>query len=816
LTKLFCKIVPVNTLFSVLLVLCVSLLGSSEAARAQSTTTVEPPKAAVSGPVRVDFVEVELVANVLQANPSQPLLLGLRIKHDLHWHTYWKNSGDSGLPTQMAWTAAPGWKIGPTQWPTPERIGVAHLANYGFEGEIVLPVDVRAIDSTATKTGLQRFEVNAQWLACKEVCIPGEAKLMIELPATAGAIQEPNQASKFAALFAAMDKITAKGNALVAKVYVNTSVIFNATASNSTATKPTASNPTASNPTPSNPTPSNPKVTLLISHGLPEATLQAAKLVEFFPAIETWVSPAAPQPIVIDGKNLRIDLTLTENAAKPTPEQFKDLGVLQIDQQYFAVTATSVDGVAPALSQSPSKQWLAVVAKQVDMTPTKTALLDRLGKSAADQPVATNQAASLGSSLGLFAALGFAFVGGLLLNLMPCVLPVLSIKLLSLAEAGAKRKRDGWLFSLGVVVSFALLGVLLWALRSAGEAVGWGFQLQSPLLVAVLAIVFLLLSLNLFGVFEIGTGVAQLASSPAGKTTAISVKKADGSSALSAVGAGVLAVVAATPCSAPFMGSAMGYALGQPVYETLAVFLALGIGMALPFLLATQLPWFERRIPKPGAWMVAFKQVLAFPLLATVAWLVWVFGQQTSMDAVLRLLIAFIALGWIAWLWGRKQYGHQRKPLLAGVSASILAGLTAWLVFSAANLVQIDAPASANTKLNSEAFQAGQWQPYSPEVLESALAQGQAVFVDFTAAWCVSCQVNKKAVLETDSMKQFFTQRKVVLLRADWTKRDPAITKALAAYGRNSIPVYASYKAGSRQVQLLPELLTAATVEQAY
>ncbi len=787
------------------------LLGLGEEVRAQSTTAVEPPKAAVAGPVRVDFVEVELIANVLQANPSQPLRLGLRIKHDLHWHTYWKNSGDSGLPTQMAWTAAAGWRIGPTQWPTPERIGVAHLANYGFEGEIVLPVDVRAIDSNVSKTGLQRFEVNAQWLACKEVCIPGEAKLMIELPATAGAIQASNQPSKFAVLFAAMDKITPTGSALVAKLYANTSAISNLTASNSTAANSTAANP---------------KVTLLIPHGLPEATLQAAKTVEFFPAIETWVSPAAPQPIVIDGKNLRIELTLTENAAKPTPEQLKELGVLQIDQQYFAVTATSIGGAAPAVSQSalnqPSpKQWLAVVSKQVDMTPTKTALLDRLGKttaeqSAANQPAATNQVTSAGSSLGLFAALGFAFVGGLLLNLMPCVLPVLSIKLLSLAEAGAKRKRDGWLFSLGVVVSFALLGVLLWALRSAGEAVGWGFQLQSPLLVAVLAIVFLLLSLNLFGVFEIGTGVAQLASSPSGKTTSISLTKTEGSSALSAVGSGVLAVVAATPCSAPFMGSAMGYALGQPVYETLAVFLSLGVGMALPFLLATQLPWFERRIPKPGAWMVAFKQVLAFPLLATVAWLVWVFGQQTSMDAVLRLLIAFIALGWIAWLWGRKQYGHQRKPLLAGFSALILAGLTTWLVFSAANLVQIDTPLATTTKLNSGAVQTGQWLPYSPEVLESALAQGQPVFVDFTAAWCVSCQVNKKAVLETDSMKQFFTQRKVVLLRADWTKRDPAITKALAAYGRNSIPVYASYKAGSRQVQLLPELLTASAVEQAY
>ena len=184
------------------------------------------------------------------------------------------------------------------------------------------------------------------------------------------------------------------------------------------------------------------------------------------------------------------------------------------------------------------------------------------------------------------------------------------------------------------------------------------------------------------------------------------------------------------------------------------------------------------------------------------------------MDAVLRLLIAFIALGWIAWLWGRKQYGHQRKPVLAGFSALILAGLTTWLVFSAANLVQIDVPLSANTELNSGAVQAGQWQPYSPEVLESALAQGQPVFVDFTAAWCVSCQVNKKAVLETDSMKQFFTQRKVVLLRANWTRRDPAITEALAALGRNGVPVYVLYRPGKAPL-VLPELLQRSTIVEA-
>jgi thiol:disulfide interchange protein/DsbC/DsbD-like thiol-disulfide interchange protein len=789
LTTIFSQFLRQIPRVSACLAVFLVLLGLNDKAEGQSVAN-EPAKPAVSGPVRVDFVEVQLVANVQQINPSQAFRLGLRIKHDAHWHTYWKNSGDSGLPTQMGWTAASGWKVGPTRWPTPERIGVAHLANYGFEGEIVLPVDVRAVEGPTSKQGLQKFEVNAQWLACKEVCIPGEAKLMIELPLATGAA-EP---SKFAPLFDAMESVTPKGSALTGKLH-----------------------PEAS-------TGPNSKLTLVVNHGLPASTLAAASSVEFFPAVESWVSPAAPQAIQLDGQHLRIGLTLTENAAKPSEAQLKDLGVLKIDQQFFNVSASVVESPLPALAQASAKQWNAVVAKQVDMKPTKTALLDRMGStnnasvntSSSTSNSTSNQATAAPSSVSFFAAIGLAFVGGLLLNLMPCVLPVLSIKLLSLAEAGAKRKRDGWLFSLGVVVSFALLGVLLWALRSAGEAVGWGFQLQSPLLVAALSIVFLVLSLNLFGVFEIGTSVAQLASSTSGATSSLAVGTAKDSSALSAVGSGVLAVVAATPCSAPFMGSAMGYALAQPVYETLAVFLALGIGMALPFLLATQLPWFERLIPKPGAWMVAFKQVLAFPLLATVAWLVWVFGQQTSMDAVLRLLMAFIAVAWIVWLWGRKQYGLQRRPALAIFSALALVGLTLWLVLSAAQLIVQEPPVSAKVRGDAGAIEVGQWQAYSPEVLESALTQGQAVFVDFTAAWCVSCQVNKKAVLETDAMKQFFTQRKVVLLRADWTKRDPVITRALAAYGRNSIPVYAAYKAGSRQVQLLPELLTTGAVEQAY
>ncbi|HET9735354.1 MAG TPA: thioredoxin family protein, partial [Burkholderiales bacterium] len=341
------------------------------------------------------------------------------------------------------------------------------------------------------------------------------------------------------------------------------------------------------------------------------------------------------------------------------------------------------------------------------------------------------------TSLSLIAALALAFAGGLILNLMPCVLPVLSIKVLGFAQGRSAQamRMHGLLYGAGVLASFLALAGLLIALKAAGSAVGWGFQLQSPVFVGLLALLFLALALNLSGAFEFRSLV------PAGLANATAAHPhAD------AFLTGVLAVVVASPCTVPFMGAALGYALTESALVALAVFAALGLGMAVPYVLLAFEPRWLRRLPKPGPWMVSLKRWLALPLYATVGWLAWVLSIQVG---------------------------------LAG------------------------APPEKDL-----------WQPYSEARVAELVAQGKPVFVDFTAAWCVTCQVNKQLVLSRPETERAFTERRVVLLRADWTRQDPEITRALAALGRNGVPVYVLYRPG-REPRLLPEILTREAVQAA-
>ena len=397
--------------------------------------------------------------------------------------------------------------------------------------------------------------------------------------------------------------------------------------------------------------------------------------------------------------------------------------------------------------------------------------------------------------LGLAMALAFAFLGGLILNLMPCVLPVLSIKVLGLVSkangSAAPRRLHGMLFAAGVVGSFLLLAAVLIALKAGGTALGWGYQLQSPLFVSVLALFFFGLALNLSGVFEFGN---MLPASISGARVS--------SPRLDALFSGALAVFVASPCTAPFMGAALGFAFSESLPVTLLIFTALGLGMAAPYVLLAWNPRWLRWVPAPGPWMTRLKQFLAFPLYATVIWLAWVLGRQSGLDAVIALLAALLALAVTAWLAG---LAPQRKLTVRAVAAAFALAAVA-LVVHAARAPAPGAPAS------SSAESAGvEWKPYSRELLASLTAAGTPVFVDFTAAWCVTCQVNKQLVLTRPDVERAFTERGVTRLRADWTRRDDEITQALAELGRNGVPVYALYLPG-RSVRLLPEILTRETV----
>ena len=377
-----------------------------------------------------------------------------------------------------------------------------------------------------------------------------------------------------------------------------------------------------------------------------------------------------------------------------------------------------------------------------------------------------------------------ALLGGMILNLMPCVFPVLAIKVVGFVNEKSQTTRltSGLAYSAGVVLSFLALGALLLGLRAAGDQLGWGFQLQSPAVVAALAALFTLLGLNLAGLFEFGAILPSRAMNLQAKNPGVN-----------AFLSGVLATAIASPCTAPFMGASLGYAVGLPALQALAVFGAIGVGMALPYLALSALPGLARALPRPGAWMVTFKQLMAFPMFATVAWLVWVLGQQSGIDGAGALLALLVLLSLAVWALGLK--GTARRGIATFSIA--LCALGIWTI--GPNIIK-PVPTAATAA-------SSRWQDWQPGRVTELTAQGQSVFVDFTAAWCVTCQYNKKTTLANADVLADMDAKKVALLRADWTRRDPAVTQALAELGRSGVPVYVFYKPGRAPV-VLSEILS--------
>ena len=412
-----------------------------------------------------------------------------------------------------------------------------------------------------------------------------------------------------------------------------------------------------------------------------------------------------------------------------------------------------------------------------------------------------------GASLGLPLAVAFAFLGGLILNLMPCVFPILSMKAASLtahAHDAGRTRVQGLAFLAGVVVTFLVLAGLLIAVRAGGAAVGWGFQLQSPAVVAGLALLMLLVALNMSGVFEVGASVQGVASGASGNGL--------GGSFLT----GALAVVVAAPCTAPFMAGALGFALTQPPLAALLVFLGLAIGFAAPFVLLAFIPGLLARLPRPGPWMDVLKKGLAFPMYATAAWLAWVYSQQTGSIPLAALLAASVLVAFAAWL-----YGLAQARSIAGKGAAIPFVLAALSLVAALVLVvagvraapAASAPAAASTEISAGPGLAA--EPWSPEKVKELQAQGKVVMVDFTADWCVTCKVNEGTALKGQRLVDAFKTSDAVLLRADWTKRDAVIAAALAEHGRAGVPLYLVYPKGGGEPVILPQLLTEGLVIEA-
>jgi thiol:disulfide interchange protein len=684
--------------------------------------------------VKTDEVQAQLVAHAPDGvAPGKPLQLGLLLRHAPEWHTYWKNPGDSGLPTTLEWKLPTGVTPGAIEWPAPKRLPVGPLVNYGYEGTVLLPV-------TATVTPEFRGEqldvgLKAEWLVCKEVCIPQSGEFRLNLPAAASTVAH-------AAAFA--------------RAKAQTPVPVDTTAQVA----------------------ADPRALSITLDGLPPA---------------------------LHGKTLQVfaaDAGVIDHAARTEQRWQRDRLVLRVP-----LSAQRSDAPATmqfVLSPGADAQAVEVRVPVANWPPIGTTA--RPGES-----VQPNENAQPAAGASLWLALGFAFIGGVLLNLMPCVFPVLSLKVIGFArhaEQQRLRVAGGVAYSAGVVLSFVALAGVLLALRATGDSLGWGFQLQSPPFVAALALLFALIGLNLLGMFELGGllpgRIATLRSTHPMIDHALT---------------GVLAVAVASPCTAPFMGAALGAALTLPNAQALMVFAALGLGMAAPYLAASLWPGVASALPRPGAWMVHFKTAMAFPMFATVVWLVWVLGQQVGVDGAAALLALLVMLAFALWLW--RAFGAQRwRGNIARAAALLLVlAVASWswpllqgdsVAHTADSTAAQDTNAAAPTHASTH-----DWQPWSPESFARVRGEGKPVFVDFTAAWCVTCQLNKRVTLNDSGLAAAFRERQVVLMRADWTRRDPAVTDALRALGRSGVPVYALYGPGASQPQLLSEILSVSEIRDA-
>jgi len=472
-------------------------------------------------------------------------------------------------------------------------------------------------------------------------------------------------------------------------------------------------------------------------------------------------------------------LTLTLSAAKA--DVFPLFGDLLTAAEPKIQQAQSPDtGFQYTFTRVPG----AVLPKQTSFIVSDGQQAWQLNEIPITAPTANNAYQFNSPSQPLWLLIIAAFAGGILLNLMPCVFPVLSIKLFGLIQAPkAQRWHEALAYSAGVLLTFAALGGLLLALRATGSAIGWGFQLQSAPVILALIALFWLMALSFSGVFEFGHRLMTLAGNNRGGSFVT----------------GILAVFVATPCTGPFMGVALGAAAVLPAASALAIFLGLGAGLAAPFVLLSLSPALLRRLPKPGQWMQTLQQFLAFPLYITVIWLLWVLGRLTGDTGWLVGSLLMLAIIFAIWL------------------NRILKRLSGWIAGGVAIFALVLAFSSLRTATDATPQDTGgAWQAFNPAVIEQARTEGQAVFVDYTAAWCITCQVNKKLVLDTGEIQELFRANNVLLVRADWTHHDAAITDSLAKFGRNSVPVYAWYAAGTQQAELLPQLLQTRMIRELF
>jgi thiol:disulfide interchange protein/DsbC/DsbD-like thiol-disulfide interchange protein len=662
------------------------------------------------------LVRTELLADTNAIVPGKPFTVGLLLRMAPGWHTYWKFSGDAGLPTELKWKLPPGWKIGEVQWPIPlKTIDPGDIQTYGYVDEVLLMQEVTPPPKIENST--IKLVADASWLVCEKICIPGSATLELELPVSASS--QPANTELFT------------------------------------------------------------RYRRLLPQNWPGPNVATAE----------WGRV---------GSDLRLKIT-SETLANHAPLDFFPLPDEGTVVGHPTVESRSKNEIVFRIPIESSGKNLSSMAGLVVFSQKPN------GEDRAGWQITTASIASMvrpAPARGVLTFLLFGFIGGMILNLMPCVLPVISLKIFGfIQQAGQSRQkilRSGIAFTLGIFAWFIALALLLIVLKTAGRDVTWGgFQFTNPYFVLVLSVIVLVFALNLFGVFEIS-----LPQSMTRGLLSTSERKDD----LGSFFQGVFATVLATPCTAPFLGTALGFAFSQSPAIILAMFIAIAAGMSAPYLLLSAQPAWLRFLPQPGAWMLHVKQFMGFLLLATLLFLLYVLGAERGLEGAIWASCFLLMISVACWM-----KGAFVVPTASAAKRSIVLVIMLVLVLASGIYFIGDKFHSANVASAGSQLR-GDWQGFTPERLQAELEQGHTVFVDFTAAWCLTCKFNEASVLESQDVREAFQRRAIVKMKADWTNGDPVITKILKHFGRPGVPLYVLYPGKNEEPIVFPELLTKSMV----
>ena len=625
--------------------------------------------------VNTGHAEVSIIKSSATIVNKDELFIGIRMDMQKHWHTYWKNPGDSGGPLKVKWQVPVEYNIDDVQWPAPELIPYPPLMTYGYEDFVIFPFKV---DISASQS-LDYINADIDFLICEDICVPEQA-------------------------------------------IINTSF-----------------------------------QDLIIDNRLDDWVLKV---------------PNVTLPVISSHKDNILELRFSFN------ETIEDI--------YFYIEEKDI--VLYSNEQKLIKEennWLLQVFIEDD--PDFNKVINGVISINNDSYIINSEVSynnGTVNSLSVLQALLFAFIGGLILNLMPCVFPIISLKVLSFVSMGGESKeiirKHSLSFCLGVVLSFIAIALVLLFLKQSGVLVGWGFQLQSPVIVGILSILMFLIGLILLTDINIGASLTRL-----GKVGS------NDSSYSGSFLTGILAVIVASPCTAPFMGAAIGYALIQPSAITLPIFLSLGLGFAAPYLVLSIKPELISSMPRPGKWMETLKEFFAFPMFATSLWLLWVFSMQTNTEALISLLISLLLVSLLVW-----SYSKLNKPYIRIILVLIGIFMLSYQLIQISN-TKIAELQSENT-LKS-------WNENTESLYQS---KNQAYLINFTAAWCITCQANDKIALSRPAVKNYLKENNIEYIVADWTNRNEEILNVLNKYGRSGVPLYVYWKPGMTESKLLPAILT--------